>query len=115
MRRLRLPRRTFLRGLAGVAVGLPMLEIMSPTVRAGGSSPPQRYLYAFGGCSLGLDDTERVTPIDEGAGYTLSRALTPLADLGVEDVVSIATGLVIPWDEGDGIPPGGRRVAFHAS
>lgn len=115
MRRLRLPRRSFLRGLGGVAVGLPMLEIMAPTVRAGGSSPPQRYVYAFGGCSLGLDNTERVTPVDEGAGFTLGRAFAPLADLGIEDVVSVASGLLIPWDEGSGVPPGGRRVGFHAS
>lgn len=116
MPRFRLPRRSFLRGLGGVAVGLPMLEIMAPpTVRAGGTSPAPRYVYAFGGCSLGLNNTERVTPIDEGEGYTLGRAFAPLADLGVQDVVSVASGLLIPWDEGSGIPPGGRRVGFHAS
>src|SRR5689334_20983061 len=116
MPRFRLPRRSFLRGLGGVAVGLPMLEIMAPpTVRAGGTSPAPRYVYAFVGCSLSLNDTERVTPIDEGEGYTLGRAFAPLADLGVQDVVSVASGLLIPWDEGSGIPPGGRRVGFHAS
>lgn len=115
MRRFRLPRRSFLRGLGGVAVGLPLLEIMEPSVRAGGAAPPQRYVYAFGGCSLGLNNTERVTPVDEGPGYSLGRAFAPLATLGIQDVVSVASGLLIPWDEGSGIPPGGRRVGFHAS
>ena len=115
MRRLRLPRRSFLRGLGGIAVGLPMLEIMEPTVRAGGAAIPKRYVFAFGGCSIGLNGTERVVPIDAGVGYTPSRAFQPLADLGIEADVTVATGMLIPWDEGSGIPPGGRRVGFHSS
>jgi len=110
----RLPRRSFLRGLGGVAVALPMLEIMIPRARAGGATPPKRYVYAFGGCSIGLSNTERVVPAIEGEGYT-SRAFLPLDELGVKDVVSVATGMLIPWDDGGGIPPGGRRVGFHAS
>jgi hypothetical protein len=115
MRRLRLPRRSFLRGLGGIALGLPMLEIMQPTARAGGAAPPKRYVYAFGGCSIGMNATDRVTPLDEGVGYTPTRAFQPLVDLGVQDDVTVASGMLIPWDEGSGIPPGGRRIGFHSS
>jgi hypothetical protein len=92
-----------------------MLEIMEPTVRAGGAAIPKRYVYAFGGCSIGLNGTERVVPIDDGVDYTPGRAFQPLADLGIQSDVTVATGMLIPWDEGSGIPPGGRRVGFHSS
>ncbi len=113
MARFVLPRRALLRGLGGVALSLPALEIMLPRRVSAASEGPMRYLYAFGGSSIGTSD-DSVTPTGEGQGYDLTRGLQPLGDLGVQDRVSVVTGLTIPWNTGSGIPAGGRAVGFHA-
>jgi hypothetical protein len=55
----RLHRRTFLRGAAGVAVGLPVLECMlnsnGTAYAAGGGGLPCRYAIVFAGQALGGD------------------------------------------------------------
>lgn len=113
MARFQLSRRAVLRGLGGVALGLPALEIMLPRRASAADDGPMRYLYAFGGSSLGTN-ADSVTPTTEGLGYALSRGLLPLGDLGVQDRVSVVSGLTIPWNTGTGIPAGGRAVGFHA-
>ena len=51
----KLPRRTFLRGLGGVAVALPLLEVMqsSSATAAGSGAIPKRYVFFYGGISTG--------------------------------------------------------------
>ena len=125
LRRRQIPRRTFLRGIGGVSLALPALEIMQPSVSsAHGGAAPLRYIIAFCGASLGRRDnkyadggetTDLFVPDEVGAGYTTKRATQPLADHGITDEVSIVSGMRIPYDEGNGVPPGGRRVQFHES
>lgn len=118
-----IPRRSFLRGIGGIGLALPALEIMLPRKsRAGGTLAPARYVIAFAGTSIGRDDgqyaesgqtADLFVPDMIGAGYDLKRATMPLAD--VKDEVSIVSGMTIPWDEGNGIPAAGRQVVFHES
>jgi len=110
-------RRRFLRGLGGVALALPFLELYAdkPAV-AQATTKPKRYVFAFGGTSLGIAGIDRVSPSAEGAlAGQLSRGLAPLGTAGVADVTSIVSGLKIPWGADGAIPAGGRYVAFHSS
>lgn len=120
MRNFAIPRRSFLRGLGGVAVALPALEAMTRReAGAGGpSETPLRYLYAFGGMSTGRrlnasSSIELVAPDQAGLGYTADKALAPLTDLGVASEVSVVSGLKLPWAMGNSVPPGGRVRNFH--
>jgi hypothetical protein len=101
--------------MGGVALALPFLEIFHDKraiAQAGGK--PLRYVFAFGGSSIGMDGEQRVAPLVEGPlASNLTRGLAPLGDLGVADVTSIVSGLTIPW--GSPIPSGGRYIGFHAS
>jgi hypothetical protein len=107
-------RRRFLRGLGGIAVGLPFLELFADKRAIAQAAKPPRYVFAFGGASMGIDGTTRVPPAAEGPlSSNTSRALIPIEDLGLTDVVSMVSGLTIPW--GANIPSGGRYIAFHAS
>jgi hypothetical protein len=115
-----LPRRTFLRGLGGVAIALPTLEIMlDPHGEsfAGGGTLPRRFLVAFDGQSLGADgdgEHNRYVPTTIGADYELREATMALGDYGgVKDEVTIVSGLRIPYNTGNGIPAGGWDLAFH--
>ena len=124
MPRLVLPRRVFLRGLGGAAVALPTLEIMlddAGEALAGGGAIPLRYLLCFGGFSLTTDGSplgSDYIPTTTGPGYALGAGLHPLATHGVQDEVTVVSGLRIPsqlaQDEHEPIPPGGRTVHFHA-
>lgn len=136
-----LPRRTFLRGMGGVALALPALEIMSPssTARAGGGPTP-RFMTSFVGTSTGRtywpnDECcgttypgDRITPDSDGAGYDLKQSLLPVgaaawqytngfggdqAGLDVQDQLTVVSGLTIPWGTGADIPPAGRTIGFH--
>ncbi len=121
----RLARRTFLRGLGGTAIALPLLEIMTARAsRAGRAGPgldadgmPLRYLVCFGGFSLGTDgdtDPNTFVPTATGPAYDLPSGLLPLAD--VQDHVSVVSGLRIPApSSGIEAPPGGRAGgdSFH--
>jgi len=107
-------RRAFLRGLGGIAIGLPFLEVFMPK-RADAAPAPNRYVVAFAGTSLGMggDGNEAVTPDAEGPlASNLTRGLQPLADFNVADAASFVSGLLIPW--GANIPAGGRAIGFHA-
>lgn len=111
----KLHRRTLLRGLGGVAVGLPALEVMAPARKAWAASTP-RFVLAYGGMSTGAyQATDQLVPDKIGTGYDVKRALKPLADMNIQGDVSVISGLLIPWSSRDNeaVPPGGRSRFFH--
>ncbi len=117
-----LSRRLFLRGIGGVAIAVPTLDIMlnsHGTALAGGDPLPCRFLVAFNGQSLGGDnDTVHnlYVPDNVGPGYDLKTATMPLAGYGgIQSDVSIVSGLRIPYNTGMGIPAAGWDVGFHTS
>ena len=116
MKAISLRRRTFLRGLGGIALALPALEAMAPK-RAEAAVPPKRYVYAYCGASTGrkVDGAmvDAVAPTDVGLDYTPSPALAHALPFGVMDALSVVSGLKIPWQTGSTVPPGGRVTSFH--
>lgn len=106
-------RRTFLRGAAGFAMALPLLESMQ--VKAGVGAP-RRYFLGFAGSSIGFPGFEydQLVPDAVGAAYDVKRALQPLMDLGIRDDVSVVTGMEIPWGDAGSVPAGGRVRNWHA-
>jgi hypothetical protein len=104
MTKLSLPRRTLLRGLGGVALGLPFLEVMQPRrATAQQGQFPKRYIVCFGGYSLitDVDSTPSQTlPSQTGAAYDLKQGLAPLA--GVQDYVTVVSGMDLNALIGDG-------------
>lgn len=133
-RALRLPRRTVLRGTAGVTVGLPALECMlnsGGTAYAQGQSLPLRYAIVFAGQALGGDDHEHnrsrvngqlitregdyIVPPESGVGYSITTPLRPIAHL--QDDFSLVSGMRIPYNEnsteGSEVPSGGAYRDFH--
>ncbi len=119
--RFRLDRRAMLKGLGGVTIGLPLLEIMLDGPKAFAQSvpaPPKRYVVFFNGQSLGADDDplhNDLVPNTVGANYDLKSALAPLGALSSE--VSVISGLKIPtaYDNGGSVPAGGRIDDFHVN
>jgi hypothetical protein len=77
MKPFRLSRRAMLRGAGGVAVALPMLEIMTPMKRAlAQTAPPKRFIVWFTpNGTIKPAWTPTGTP---GTNFTLSRILAPL-------------------------------------
>src|SRR5687768_9887209 len=133
---LRLPRRTVLRALGGVAVGLPALECMLDSkgeAFAASGALPRRYAIVFAGQAIGGDSWaedqsmvagERITeaghfivPPETGSSYTLTTPLRPLADLGLLPDFSLVSGLRIPFSassvEAADVPAGGAFRDFH--
>jgi hypothetical protein len=131
----RLSRRAMLRGLGGVALGLPTLECMlngngTAYAQTGASIPP-RFALLFAGQSLGGDGWERdknmvagkryteaghfVAPASAGAGWEMTTPLQPLNDLRSD--FSIVSGLAIPFSktsvEASAVPAGGAFRDFH--
>ncbi|MEM6993522.1 MAG: DUF1552 domain-containing protein [Myxococcota bacterium] len=122
MRNFSIPRRSFLRGLGGVAITLPALEAMTGRAHAADDGPCLRYLYAFAGVSTGRSvsgvptSVDLLAPEDVGSAYTPDKGLTPLADFGVNSDVSVVSGMLLPWQSGgDPVPSGGRALEWHAS
>lgn len=112
MRLRRLDRRTVLRGIGGVAVGLPALEIMDLAAPgAWAATPPRRFVLSYGGISTGADGRsgDNVVPGAVGKHYDVKRGLRALVDLGIRDDVSVVSGLRVP-DDGS---PGSRPTGFH--
>ena len=115
----KLDRRTLLRGLAGTALALPLLEIMlddNGEALANGDPLPRRYLVTFGAFSL-VTDTEKspdgFIPDIIGPGYEQKDGIKPLFDHGVNDVVSIVSGLEVGLVVKPAIPPPGGLNFFH--
>jgi len=102
-----------LRGAAGFAMALPLLESMQASA---GVSAPRRYFLGFAGSSIGFPGFEydQLVPDAEGHGYDIKRALQPLADLGIGDAVSVVSGMEIPWGDAGSVPPAGRVRQWHA-
>ncbi len=122
MKTVRLPRRTFLRGLGGTAIGLPLLEAMlggPRSAKAGGSAIPRRYVVGFGGFTMGADGDSSpngIVPTEVGANYSLLPGTQPFATHGVQDEVGIVSGLRIPIAMGgNNVAPAGRNGgdSFH--
>lgn len=88
---LRLPRRTFLKGL-GACIGLPLLECMTPSVTKaaaaslGGAPRRLAFIYLPNGM-----DMENWTPKAKGANYDLPGTLEPLKPL--QSRISVLSGL----------------------
>jgi hypothetical protein len=133
--KFRLSRRTLLRGLGGIAIGLPALECMLDQngrahAQAGGALP-LRYAVVFAGQSLGGDGWERdknmvrgvrsteaghfIVPNATGSAWEMTTPLSPLKDLRSD--FSIVSGLAIPFSrtsvEASAVPPGGAYREFH--
>ena len=102
-RKFRISRRTILRGMGSVGLGLPALEIMTPPHGAKSTAQAQattskRFLLAYAGASTGADSRQAdlVTPNAPGRGYSLTDATQGIADFGVHDDVTMITGLWVP-------------------
>lgn len=121
-----LQRRSLLKMAGGAAVALPVLELThGGRAKAGGNGIPKRYVFIYAGMSAGRDGSgEQIVPATLGAGYDLPRSLLPLGNepalayggsgYGVQDEVSVVTGLTIPWGAfGETPPPGGKSPEFH--
>ena len=80
----RMNRRALLKGLGGVAIALPALEIMLDRhgeAHADGGPIPKRFFLGLMGQALSADDapTDLYVPSIVGPSYDLKLALTPLA------------------------------------
>ena len=111
-------RRAFLRGTAGVAVGLPLLDILLDDhgeAFAGGDPLPRRYVVTFGGFSLipNAEGPDGFVPDQTGPGYDLKPALAPLQTHGVQDKVTVVSGLSVPLVPFGEVPPPGGLNFFH--
>lgn len=130
-----LNRRTFLRGVGGAAIGLPVLECMLDTngeaLAQGMGTIPKRYAMLFAGMALGGDGWEEdrqmiagtrtqeaghfIVPAQTGTGYSLTTPLMPLANLTSD--FSVLSNLRIPWSsssaEAAEVPEGGAFRGFH--
>ena len=86
-----LPRRTVLKGM-GVAMALPFLDAMLPTLRAA-TKPSNRFLafYVPNGMAM-----EYWTPKGEGADFELSPILTPLAPF--RNQMLVFSGIKSSWN-----------------
>ncbi|MBA2662421.1 MAG: DUF1552 domain-containing protein [Bradymonadaceae bacterium] len=126
LRNFKMSRRSVLKGIAGAALGLPMLDVMLnghgeafADTHHNSSGLPQRFLVCFGGQSLGCDG-DRVhnmyVPERVGADYDLKTALVPLGLYNnIKDEVTVVSGLRIATANGGAIPSGGRSDDFHIS
>lgn len=105
-----LSRRTFLRGAAGAAVGLPFLEAMTPLTALAQSTGTKRFVVAYGGISHGSFRVSQ--PASTGALTTLPRAFVGLE--AVKQHVTIISKLAVPtYATGQTPGPGQRKQAQH--
>jgi hypothetical protein len=83
--RKHLPRRTFLKGM-GAAVALPMLDAMTPALRAAGQAVKTPLRLAFTYVPNGVTMVDW-TPKGEGAGFEYARIMKPLEPFRQDTVV----------------------------
>lgn len=115
-----LSRRFFLRGLGGIALAVPTLEL-SQVGKAGaaGTSIPKRFLNSYAGVSSGRSENnesttkDSIAPTGVGANYDFPRSLKAVEDLGLGNDISIVSGLLVPWEKNGAIPTGGRPAQLH--
>jgi hypothetical protein len=114
----RISRRALLRGLGGLALGLPLLDAMRAGAEADPLTPPPRYVLTFGAFSLCCDlgtEPALLQPEGVGPGYALHPTALGLSDL--RDDLQWVSGLSIPRaGVGELPPPAGRHrdpIAFH--
>ena len=119
-KRLVLRRRHMLKGIAGTAIGLPLLECMLDGRQARAAGDCRRYFFSMGGVSLVTDvagpNQQAFVPDTIGANYDVKDAVQPIAALGLNDEVSIVSGLEIPWGVSGPQAPAGGLIpgdAFH--
>src|SRR5262245_51550636 len=117
MARFTLSRRTILRAAGQAAIALPSLEIMSTHNAPAATTALRRFVLMFCGSSLGQNGQREPcwTPKSAGAGYPITRDLAPIGAsnafnrfgaYGVQDEVSIVSGLSVPWvKDGEAVPP----------
>lgn len=120
-----LNRRALLRAAGTAVLAMPALELTAPRRARAADGPPKRFVLMYCGLSTGRDGAgQLVVPEATGSGYDLPHSLLPLGTdalsyggngFGVQDEVSVVTGLTIPWADapGDTPPPGGRSPEFH--
>lgn len=108
-----LSRRRFLRGVGGTTLALPFLEAFVGTAKA--RKLPQRYVFMFGGFSIGSNPGNHLAPSEFGALVpgSLPIGMEPLATHGVTDVTSMVSNLVMP--SAADVPVGGRPTGFHST
>ena len=93
----RLSRRHFLRGVGGTALGLPLLEAMSPAFsKASTVSSPKRFVSMCG--TLGFH-APHLFPETPGAGYEMTPYLSKLADHKSD--FTVFSGLSHPEQQGN--------------
>jgi hypothetical protein len=95
-----LPRRTFLRGLMGTSVALPLLDAMVPALSAattGAAAPKTRmgFVYVPHGAVM-----DKWTPATEGANFEFTPILKPLEPF--RDRLTVVTGLANKAAESQG-------------
>ena len=99
-----LPRRTFLRGM-GTAVALPFLDAMTPAFAAPSASITRvAFVYTANGVIM-----KDWTPDEEGAGFTLTNTLLPVAPF--RDQLLVVSGLAHRNGEALGDGPGDHARA----
>ena len=99
MTRRRLPRRDFLRGLGGVAFGLPLVGTLSGRALADEVAPPKRLLVFFTPC--GTQKPFRMSknhPTDFAFGASLGALTAHRSDLVVVDGLRLSTSELGPGD-----------------
>jgi hypothetical protein len=128
---MRLKRRAVLRGMAGAAVSLPLLECMLPAKRTTAQSAPLRYAILFAGQALGGDNYAKnssrvggqsvtegghyIADTAYGRGYALTTPLLPLQ--AMQSDFTMISNLAIPFNanstDGSAVPTGGAYRDFH--
>ncbi len=128
---MKINRRAVLRGIAGTAVSLPLLECMLPVKQTTAQTAPRRYAILFAGQALGGDnyaktssrvDGQNITEgghyiadTSYGRGYALTTPLLPLQ--AMQNDFTMISNLVIPFNasstDGSAVPTAGAYRDFH--
>lgn len=106
MASLRIPRRSFLTGLAGASVALPFLEAMLPRKAWAADTAPCRFVSMFGGV-----EQRSSVPSGTGSDYSMPAGLASLDS--VREHISVISGLTI--GTGDPVPAGGKTNPHHGN